>query len=342
MKLGKIITLLLIVAILVGQHVSAQNTLDEDIASPDYELMESRRLSYLDALILGVVEGITEYLPISSTGHLILTNEWLGLNQDTPVLDRNGNPVLGRDGTPYTVKQAADAYAIVIQGGAIAAVVLIYWQRLLGMLMGLLGRDPRGLRLARNLIAAFLPAAVIGLLLNSWIEENLFSPGTVAFALFAGGLLMLGVEYWRRRKVGHLSPEEQDAQSQDIDQLNLKQCLTIGFLQCVAMWPGTSRSMMTIVGGYLVGLSPRRAAEFSFLLGLITLTAASVYKSLKDGREMVQALDFGPVLFGCFVALIAAFLSVRWLIGYLSRHGLALFAWYRFVLAGLVFWFLVR
>lgn len=305
------------------------------------QVVETRRLSYLDAFILGVVEGVTEYLPISSTGHLILTNEWLGLNQDTPVLDRNGQPVIGRDGAPYTLKQAADAYAIVIQGGAIAAVILIYWQRLLGMLMGFLGRDARGLRLARNLIVAFMPAAIIGLLINSWIEENLFSPATVAFALFAGGVLMLGVEQWRKRRVGHLTPEQQDAQSMDIDQLTIRQSLTIGLLQCVAMWPGTSRSMMTIVGGYLVGLSPRRAAEFSFLLGLITLSAAAAYKTLKDGSEMVQALDFGPVLFGCIVALVAAFLSVRWLVGYLSRHGLALFAWYRFALAGIVLWFLV-
>ncbi|MFW6354862.1 MAG: undecaprenyl-diphosphate phosphatase, partial [Verrucomicrobiota bacterium] len=154
--------------------------------------------------------------------------------------------------------------------------------------------------------------------------------------LAAGGVLMWAVERWRRRTQTPVLGE-----GVDLPEMALSQCLMIGLLQCVAMWPGTSRSMMTIVGGYLVGLSPRRAAEFSFLLGLITLSAAASYKTIKDGREMLQVLELGPVLFGTLVAFIAAALAIKWLIAFLSRHGLGLFAGYRLILALLVVIFMV-
>ena len=239
---------------------------------------------------------------------------------------------------PYTIGEAAYAYVIVIQAGAIAAVVILYWRSILDILLGCLGRSVTGRRLARNLITAFLPAAVIGLLLDDWIESKLGDNITaVAGALIVGAVVMLLVERWRKgRQGGAIAPEQGPA----LHELTVRQSLTIGFIQCFAMWPGTSRSMATIVGGYLMGLSPKRAAEFSFLLGLITLSAASGYKFLGDGRDMLAALNFGPVLLGCVVAFVSAALAVHWLVGYLSRHGLALFAWYRIALAIAVLIFL--
>lgn len=291
-------------------------------------------LGYTDALILGVVEGITEYLPISSTGHLVLTNALLGLDEDRPLLDADGEPLIGPAGAPYTLREAANAYAIVIQFGAIVAVAVLYWRRIFAIVAGFLGRNPAGRRLGLNLLLAFLPAALLGLLLDNWISSFLFAPIPIAIALAAGAVLMLGVEKWRG---GSQQPES----GPDLPELTARQCLIIGLLQCVAMWPGTSRSMMTIVGGYLVGLSPRRAAEFSFLLGLITLSAAALYRILTDGPQMMVALAPGPVLFGCLMAFVSAMLAVKWLVTYLTRHGLSLFAWYRLGLALLVVLLLV-
>ena len=297
---------------------------------------EAAELGWLDAVVLGLVEGITEYLPISSTGHLILTNALLGLDSTDPVLDDSGQPVLTPDGEVVTLKAAADAYAIVIQAGAILAVLFLYWPRIWQVILGVLGMSPHGRKLARNLIVAFLPAAVLGLLLDDWIESLLLAPLPIAIALFGVGVLMLGVEAWRR----HQLPDADNII--DLHTLGLRQSLLIGLLQCVAMWPGTSRSMMTIVGGYLAGLSPAKAAEFSFLLGLITLTAAAGYKAVSSGPELFLAVEIGPLLLGIFVAFISAALAVKWLVGYLTRHGLALFAWYRFVLAALVLFIMVR
>jgi undecaprenyl-diphosphatase len=300
----------------------------------------SKKLSYLDAVILGLVEGVTEYLPISSTGHLILTNRLLDLDADTPVFDLEGNPILVEDKTtggvrPYTIGEAAYAYVIVIQAGAIVAVVLLYWRTILNMALGCIGRSESGRRLALNLIIAFLPAAFIGLLLDDWIESNLGNNiHAVAGALIVGAFVMLGVEHWRRRKrKAAIDPED----GPELHELSLKQSLMIGFIQCFAMWPGTSRSMATIVGGYLAGLSPKHAAEFSFLLGLITLTAASGYKFVSNGEQMLAALEVGPVLTGCLVAFVSAVLAVKWLVAFLSKHGLAPFAWYRIALAIAVF-----
>ncbi|KAF0092859.1 MAG: undecaprenyl-diphosphatase [Puniceicoccaceae bacterium 5H] len=321
--------------------VAAQEPDPQSPPEPSQE--EARELNYVDALVLGLVEGVTEYLPVSSTGHLLLTNAWLGLDLEEPLYDDTGALITDAEEVPYTLKHAADAYAIVIQAGAIAAVLLLYWGRVwqaargsIGWALGLVGvrwgrpeENARGFRLALNLGVAFLPAAVLGLLFNDLIETYLFGVWPVAVALFAGALLMFWVENWRQRRHGTMKPDS----GPDLPDLALSQSFTIGLLQCVAMWPGTSRSMMTIVGGYLVGLSPARSAEFSFLLGLITLTAAAGYKTVKDGQDMLRVLDLGPVLFGCVVAMVSAALAVKWLVGYLSRHGLGLFAWYRIGLA---------
>lgn len=315
--------------------LQAQITAPADSAPAD--------LSHTDAIILGLVEGITEYLPISSTGHLILTNRLLGLDADTPVYDNEGAPIMTEDGAtgelrPYTLGDAAYAYVIVIQAGAILAVVALYWRTILNIALGCIGRSPSGRRLAVNLLTAFLPAALIGLLLDDLIEsylgDNVYA---VAGALFVGAFVMLAVERWRKGKqAGPIAPED----GPGLHELSVKQSLMIGFMQCLAMWPGTSRSMATIVGGYLAGLSPKHAAEFSFLLGLITLTAASGYKFVSNGEQMLAALDIGPVLLGCLMAFVSAALAVKWLVGYLSKHGLALFAWYRIALAIVVFMFL--
>lgn len=294
---------------------------------------------YVDAVILGVVEGVTEFLPISSTGHLIITNAALGLDGEDPVVTKRGDILWkvepGTDagspqGIPLTQKDVADAYAIVIQAGAIAAIVLLYWKRLWTMVMGVLGKDPNGRRLVVNLFVAFMPAVILGLLLDDSIKGALFNKPSVIIALVAGGILMLYVEARRRKKGIALDG------GPDLHELTIKQSLTIGLLQCVAMWPGTSRSMMTIVGGYMVGLNPARAAEFSFLLGLITLSAAAAYEAVKTGPAMLEAVAVGPILVGCFVAMISAAVAVKWMVGYLTKHGLAIFAWYRFGLAAVV------
>ncbi len=345
---------LLLICLSLGMLCSAPLPAQEanEVESPETsQEPTSAEIGYFEALILGVVEGITEYLPISSTGHLILTNDLLGLNVEDQLLDHSGMPLYDEDGEPYTLKNAADAYAIVIQGGAILAVLLLYWQRLwnvgMGVLTGFLAfaksgkngwngltKERRaGALLGRNLLLAFLPAVVLGLLFDDFIESVLFGVWPVVVALVAGSFLMLWVEKWRRKKLHTEHPEEVE---KDLGDLTMKESVFIGLLQCVAMWPGTSRSMMTIVGGYLVGLKPVRAAEFSFLLGLITLSAASAYKLLSDGQTMLKALDIGPLIFGVVVATISAALAVKWLVSYLTKHGLTIFAWYRLALAAAV------
>lgn len=269
---------------------------------------------YGDAFALGIVEGVTEFLPISSTGHLILAKKFLGFGSDT----RTGG----------SINSAVDAYIIVIQAGAIAAVLFLYWGKIVTILLGIQGKSREGLLLGRNLLAAFIPAVVIGLTLEDMVDKYLFNHWPVIVALAAGAVLMLGVESWRaRRSDGFGGPEA------DLHELTIRQSLLIGLLQCVALWPGTSRSMMAIVGGYMAGLSPRRAAEFSFLLGLPTLGGAAFYKGLKYGPEIITDLGWGPMSLGFVVAAVSAAISVKWLVGYLGRHGLALFAWYRIALA---------
>jgi undecaprenyl-diphosphatase len=302
-------------------------------------------LSYGDAAILGIVEGITEYLPVSSTGHLILASRALGLEDERPVHTPDGALLWlekpkadGTGGVPMTVKAATDTFVVVIQVGAIAAVVLLFFPYLWRMLQGLLGRDPKGLLLLRNVMLAVAPAVVAGLLLHDWIEEKLFSVPTVMAALVFGSLVMFGVEAWRRRRAPGGTADE----GPELWQLNPAQCLLVGVLQCVAMWPGTSRSMMTIVGGYLAGLSPKRAAEFSFLVGLPTLAGASLLKGVKSGPAMIAVFGWGPVLVGFLIAAVSAALAVKWLVAFLQRHGLTPFAWYRLALAAVVGVFLLN
>ena len=291
-------------------------------------------LSIADAIILGVVEGVTEFLPISSTGHLIIASRVLGLESEAPLVNPDGRPLWYRapsskhpQGVPLTLKTAADTYSIVIQFGAIAAVGFLYWSEIVAMIQGLLGRNTAGLRLLINLLIAFVPAAVVGLLLKDWIDAKLFSVGAVIIAQAVGAGLMLYAEHWRRRHFKVHAGED------GLNQLAPHQAAGIGLLQVLSLWPGTSRSMTTIVGGYFAGLEPRRAAEFSFLLGFVTLTAATGFKSFTSGAAMIQVFGWPHVLLGCAVAAVTAALCVRWLVGWLTRHGLAAFAYYRLAMA---------
>lgn len=276
-------------------------------------------MQWWQAVILGLVEGITEYLPVSSTGHLILASSLMGL--DTPAH-----------------KRAVDAFTIIIQGGAILAVLGLYRQRVVQMLRGLIGKDRAGLRLALAIMVAFIPAGVLGPLLNDTLETHLFHAWPVVAALALGGVYMIALDRWHRRK-----PQPQhDAQHDELANITWKQALTIGLLQCVAMWPGVSRSMMTITGGVLVGMRPAKAAEFSFLLGLPTLGGATLYALAKNllasasdpaQQNLFQQLGVANVLIGIAVAAVSAAVAVRWLVAFLNRKGMAVFGWYRIALA---------
>jgi len=284
------------------------------------------------AVVLGILEGITEYLPVSSTGHLLVAQHVMGIGTSGPA-----------------DKAAADAFAICIQGGAILAVTGLYWRHVLQMIRGLLGKDSEGFKLAINILLGFLPAAVIGLLFNDWIEKQLFGMWPVVFAWLVGGVLIILLSL-RAHKRG----EGEQSRGVDLVHMTWKMALIIGFMQCVAMWPGTSRSLMTIAGGLLVGLSVRSAIEYSFLLGVLTLTAATVKKALwkvpgieghydvwfGGARLMWESYGTVPLIVGMIAATISAALAVKWLVGYLQRHGMRPFGYYRIaigvVMAGLM------
>jgi len=266
-------------------------------------------MSWWEAIILGLVEGLTEYLPVSSTGHLLVVQAMLGIGTASE-----------------EAKRAADAYAICIQAGAIVAVLGLYRQRVMQMMRGLVGRDDEGRRLLLNIIAGFVPAAVIGLLINDWIKHYLFGPWPVVFAWFVGGVLILAVAWWR--KAHGQTPKA----GLSLLQLTWRAALIIGF----AMWPGTSRSLVTIVGGVLVGLSLPAAVEFSFLLGVVTLGAATCYDGLKHGDVMFQRYDMLAMTLGFAFAWASAVLAVKWMVAYLNKHGLQIFGYYRVAIAILV------
>lgn len=274
------------------------------------------------AFILGVIEGITEYLPVSSTGHLIVAQRLMGI---------------GSGGAE--AKAAADAFAVCIQGGAILAVLGLYSKRVLQMIRGVIGQDPEGLKLAISIIAGFLPAAFFGLILSHWIKATLFGIWPVIAAWVIGGVGILAVSWWRK------SHPPRDGGS-ELFELTWQMALIIGLLQCVAMCPGVSRSLMTICGGLLVGLTVKAAVEYSFLLGVLTLTAATAKEAVEKVKDLDPAYDtlFGgtklmlhvygstPLIIGVLAAAISAALAVKWLVSYLQSHGLAVFGWYRIAL----------
>lgn len=261
-------------------------------------------LSPLEAVLLGLVEGLTEFLPVSSTGHLLLAERALGL-RSSPALD---------------------AFTVAVQAGAILAVLGLYRARAAAVLRGLCGRDPQGLRLARNLGLALLPAAAAGLLLGRLIERHLFGLWPVAAAWAVGGLLLLLLAP-RLRSEGGAAP------GRSLDELDARGALTIGLLQCLALWPGTSRSLAALVGGRLAGLALPAAVEFSFLLGVVTLGAAAGNKALADGGRLLAEVGPAALLLGSLAAAGSAALAVRGLVSWVRSRSLAPFGWYRIALA---------
>lgn len=267
-------------------------------------------MTALDAILLGLVEGITEYLPVSSTGHLIVVQRLLGIG-------------MGEE------KQVADAFAICIQAGAIVAVLGLYYKRVLQMARGLVGRDPVGTRLVIAMVCGFLPAAVIGLTFNDWIKSHLFGLWPVVIAWIVGGIGILVVCRIRNRS------EAERKAGLDLAAITWKMALFIGILQCVAMWPGTSRSLMTIMAGVLAGLTLRSAVEFSFLLGVLTLGAATAKDGLDSGALMLEHFGATNLVLGFVFAFVSAAFAVKWMVGYLNRHGMEIFGYYR-IAAGVV------
>ena len=257
---------------------------------------------YLKALILGIVEGLTEFLPISSTGHLILAGDLLGFNDEKGKL-----------------------FEIVIQSGAMLAIVWEYRRRFGGVLAGL-ANDPAARRFVMNLVVAFMPAALLGLALGGFIKQQLFQAVPVACAFIAGGLVILWVE--RRRPQPQVRVEEVDA-------MTWLDALKVGCAQALALIPGVSRSGATIIGGMLFGLSRRAATEFSFFLAVPTLVAAGAY-DLYRHRHLLGEGDLGMFAVGGVSAFVSAFLCVRWLLRYISTHDFAVFAWYRIAFGVLV------
>ena len=257
-------------------------------------------VALFQAFVLGIVEGLTEFLPISSTGHLIIAGQLLGFNDDK-----------------------AKVFDIVIQSGAMLAIVWEYRARFTSVLKRL-PSDPAARRFVANLVVAFLPAAVLGLAFNKLIKEHLFFAVPVAIAFIVGGLIILWVD---RRAVR--------ARVASVDDMTWSDALKVGIAQTFALIPGTSRSGSTIIGGMLFGLSRRAATEFSFFLAVPTLVAAGVYDLYKN-RALFDAADLGPLAVGFVVSFVAAFLCVRWLLRYIVSHDFTLFAWYRIAFGAVV------
>lgn len=264
------------------------------------------------AAVLGIVEGVTEYLPISSTGHLLVASSMMGL------------------GTSEADIQAANTYAIAIQFGAILAVAGLFWRRFRDMLLGLVGRSDEGRHLLIVLVIAFAPAAVLGFLFDDAIEQALFSPWPIVAAWFIGGVAILLLE---QRGMIPRHDETTEGDADPLLAITYRQALIIGLVQTVAMWPGTSRSLMAILGALLVGVTMSAAVEFSFLLGFVTLSAASFYSVLTDGGDLVDQFGLLDPLLGLLFAFVSAVVAIKWMVGYLQRHSLSIFGWYRIVAA---------
>lgn len=316
------------------------------------------------ATVLGVVEGVTEYLPVSSTGHLYITQQLLGV------------------GDTEATKAPADSFAIVIQAGAILAVLILYRRRIVSVAEGLIGRSKDGRTILIALAVAFLPAAVIGIAAEGAIKSKLFAAWPIVIAWAVGGIAILalsdrlqhreaepatdpptagpstsdsagtdsagtdsaGTDSAGTASAGTRSPADGSTQPQRtatanrigaaLEAITPKQALIIGFAQVVAMWPGTSRSLVTIVAAVLVGMSVSAAVEFSFLLGLLTLGAATAYETLNNGSLLVEAYGGAEIALGLLVAFVTAAAAITWMVRWLERRSLAIFGWYRLAAAG--------
>jgi undecaprenyl-diphosphatase len=303
----------------LAQNVDSSALASSDLASASSGQTESV-ISPFQAAILGLVEGITEYLPVSSTGHLVLTSEFLGIRSQ------------GQDSQSL---EAVEAFEIVIQSGAILAVVLLYFEKMKLLILGLMGRSREGKKLLQNIIVAFIPTVVLGLLFNQIIKDYLQHPAPVVFALALGGVVMIVFEKSKRANVSRAS-------GSGLETLTLKTAFFIGMCQTIAMWPGTSRSMVTILGGMFLGLSPVASAEFSFLLGLPTLLAATLFKAYKDGPVLIEHVSPLAMMVGLSLAAVSALIAVKGFVAWLNRHGLTYFGYYRVVVATIFYFVLMR
>jgi undecaprenyl-diphosphatase len=266
-------------------------------------------LSPLHAALLGILEGLTEFLPVSSTGHLVLLGDRLGHDD-----------------------RAAKTLEIVIQLGAVLAVVVYYREVLTALARGVLRREPERLRLLGALAIAFAPAAGLGLVLHRTIKELLFAPGPIAIALIAGGIAMIGIDGWSRKLA--LATSSADAGLADVTP---KRALVIGLAQCLSLWPGTSRSMTTILGGQLAGLRTSTAAEFSFLLSIPVLGAATLLDLVKDGDALLEAEGgMAALASGLLAAFVVSLVVISAFLRFLKRFGLAPFGIYRIALGAAV------
>jgi undecaprenyl-diphosphatase len=262
------------------------------------------------AILLGIVEGITEFLPVSSTGHLILASELLG----------------------YNAAQWA-MFNIIIQLGAILAVVVLYWRTFWAVALGLIQRNAVSWRFLRNLVIAFIPAAVIGLILHKQIEAMLGEPVVVAWALILGGIAILAIERGVKTATVH-----------GIADIPLARAVGIGFIQCISMIPGVSRSGATIMGALSLGVERRTAAEFSFFLAVPTMLGATALELAKNHDTIASgSVGWGEIAVGFVVSFLVAMLVIKWFVGIISKHGFAPFAWYRIVAGSVALvWLMMR
>lgn len=266
----------------------------------------------LQPIVLGIVEGLTEFLPVSSTGHLILAGALLGYDD-----------------------RAWATFDIVIQLGAILAIVVLYWRTFWAVLMGLVARRPESIRFVRNILLAFLPAAVIGLALHKKIEALLSKPKLVCVALIVGGIAILVIERLAKRQT-----------VSGVADVPVKTTLGIGIVQCLAMIPGVSRSGATILGALSLGVERRTAAEFSFFLAIPTMLGATVVELAKKPAPLppgVIHVGMGEIAIGFAVSFIVALVVVKAFVGFVTKHGFGPFAWYRIVAgAGALAWLMMK
>lgn len=264
--------------------------------------------SLLVIILLGIVEGLTEFIPVSSTGHLVLAGELLGFDSE-----------------------AAGTFEIVIQLGAILAVIVLYWRRFWDVLVGLGRHDTDSFVFTRNIALGFLPSAVVGLFVYDAVKAMLDAPIVVAIALVAGGIAILLLERWNRHPT-----------IPSVESMSWKTALGIGFIQCLSMIPGVSRSGATIMGAVGLGVERKSAAEFSFFVAVPTMLAASGYDLYKSGAALGEGA-WMTIAVGFIVSFVVALLVIKWFIGIVSRHGFAPFAWYRIVIGGVALaWLLAR
>jgi undecaprenyl-diphosphatase len=279
---------------------------------------------YLVTIIMGLVEGITEFIPISSTGHLILVGNWLGFDD-----------LIG--------KQAADTFEIFIQLGAILAVVVAYPGRFSGLLKFRESTGFSGLRGLALLFITSVPAGLLGLVARKSIKQHLFNNVTVAMGLAVGAVWILTVEWYLRRRAAAASSARAPARKpiDSVDALTWKEALGVGFFQCFALWPGMSRSSSTILGGMMIGVQRKTATEYSFFAAVPIMFAATFWELYKSAGGL-ELQHLGVFAVGFVVAFLSAWVAVKVFIRFLSRHTLVSFGWYRLVLAALVLWWAVH